>query len=49
MLNERRARGMAPQQVTIHQTAPQTTIAASPKVRAMLEERKQAVEIAPLK
>ncbi len=88
MLNERRARGMAPQQVTIHQTAPQTTIAASPKVqqmraeqkrlaatprvapetagysyratgadgitaspkvRAMLDERKQAVEIAPLK
>ncbi|SRR6266446_1056570 len=41
MLNERKARGMAPQQVTIHQTAPQTTIAASPKVQQMKDEQKR--------
>jgi malonyl CoA-acyl carrier protein transacylase len=84
MLNERKAREAAPQQVTINQIVPQAAIAASPKVqqlrnerpapvlqanratatyratgsdgitaspkvRAMLDEHRQTVEIAPLK
>lgn len=42
MLNERKARAAAPQQVTINQIAPQATVAASPKVQQMLNERERA-------
>src|SRR6266436_6170182 len=42
MLNERKASGMAPQQVTINRIVPQTTIAASPKVQQMRNERTPA-------
>ena len=42
MLNERKARAAATQQVTINQIVPQTTIAASPKVQQMLKERAPA-------
>ena len=39
MLNERKARATAPQEVTINRIVPQTTVAASPKVQQMLKER----------
>ncbi len=42
MLNERKASGATPQQVTINQIVPQTKIAASPKVQQMRNERMPA-------
>lgn len=49
MLNERKARATAPQEVTINRIVPQTTVAASPKVQQMLKERAPATvpEVGP--